>query len=240
MRKLIVCISLVCSLSIAAAAWPASAQSGTSVDLPLVGADRVMAPLTRQQLDSSERQAFGKLQPGSVEAAKFLHTRGFLRYARLVANKQLEPAKLPALPARSHWDRKYLSAAEGKIVDTALGLSMAEKVRPLPAQGPVAETAVLPAIDDQENMAPLKIEQLSRAERQAFAKLAPGSPEATKFLYTRGFLRYAKLVVDKKVEPARLPRLPARENWDRRYLSAEEIKTILDPALAMQLMLMMK
>ncbi|HSG35222.1 MAG TPA: hypothetical protein VLA37_11850, partial [Sphingomonadaceae bacterium] len=64
--------------------------------------------------------------------------------------------------------------------------------------------------------------------------------EATAFLHTRGFLRYARLVVDERLDPDQLPWLPADELWNRDYLSAEEAEQIVDIALAMQIISMLK
>lgn len=236
--------SAVGAILIALLAPPVSVQAETTptsvATLPAVGADMKMAPLKPDQLGADEKARFARLKPGSPEATKFLHTRGFLRYAKLVADKKLELKAFPDLPEREHWDRAYLSAAEGKIVDLALGIKIASELKPYTPQQALAATAELPAVDADENMAPLTPQQLSEAERKKFDQLPANSPEATKFLYTRGFLRYAKLVADRKIEPLRLPKLPARENWNRAYFSPDEAKNIIDVALAMQMIAMMK
>jgi hypothetical protein len=217
-----------------------AAPTAAEAQLPAVDADMKMAPLTPEQLSPSERAIFAKLKPGSAEATKFLHTRGYLRFAKLVVDKKLELKKLPDLPARQHWSRAYLTADEAKIVDAALTLDMASHLKPYVPQPALAATAELPAVDADGKIAPLTPQQLDPAERKVFDTLAAGSAEATKYLYTRGFLRYAKLVVDRKIEPLRLPSLPAPEHWNRAYFSQDEAKKIVDVALGYKMLAMMK
>jgi hypothetical protein len=109
-------------------------------------------------------------------------------------------------------------------------------VGPMGATPASSQADVLPAVDAAGVMSPLTPDQLNPAERASFERLTPGSEDATQFLYTRGYLRFCHLVVDEKLAPLALPRLPARENWDRQFLSEEERRNVLDVALAMKLM----
>lgn len=226
-------------------AWSAApARAADDPALPPITADGSPGPLTVDQLSPAERAEFDRLAPGSPEASRFLHTRGFLRYARRVVDGTLPAASLPDLPAREDWDRRYLTAEEVTgVVDPALQMRIASRLGP-PQQLTAAEHAALPgdlpAFDPQGRAQPLRPEQLTAAERADYAALAPGSVEARQFLHVRGFLRYARLVVDGKLAPAKLPDLPDKADWDRRFASPGEIKDILDPALAMKIMSMFK
>jgi hypothetical protein len=222
---------------------PASAQA---LPLPAVGADQMIAPLTIDQLDADERARYATLAPGSDDARQFLYTRGYLRYCRLVVARSMPPIQLPELPARENWDRQFLNEDEAKnIVDVALGMNMAAMLGPPPPAPPPIDPALvqahgLPGVDADGSSLPLAVDQLTSEERAAFASLAPGSADAKRFLFVRGFLRYSRLVVDKKIAPLQLPDLPARENWDRKWLSNDESRNVLDVALAMNMTAMLQ
>ena len=101
-------------------------------------------------------------------------------------------------------------------------------------------SSVLPPVDAEGQMAPLKPEQLTDEEDVAFKALPAGSEEATRFLYTRGYLRYCERVVAGSLTPLQLPSLPARRNWNRAHLSANEARDIVDAALGMKLLARMQ
>jgi hypothetical protein len=114
-----------------AATNPAFAQSNA---LPPISADGTIRPLTVDQLDPTERATFATLSPNSDGARQFLYTRGYLRYCRLVVAKKLAPLQLPPLPARSDWNRQFLSQDEIRdILDVALGMKLLERMN-LPAR----------------------------------------------------------------------------------------------------------
>ncbi|HSG34867.1 MAG TPA: hypothetical protein VLA37_10055, partial [Sphingomonadaceae bacterium] len=131
---------------------PALAQLADDTQLSVVDIDGNIAPLTPQQLDANEQPAYAALVPGSAEATRFLYTRAFLRYARLVVDGKLLPEDLPALPDRANWDRTYLSEAEARIVDDALGMNIAAHFNPPVRHGAMAATEDLPAVDAEGNM----------------------------------------------------------------------------------------
>ncbi len=87
---------------------------------------------------------------------------------------------------------------------------------------------------------PLRVDQLDADERATFATLVPGSADARKFLYSRGFLRFCRLVVDGELSPLDLPDLPERENWERLFLSEHERTNVLDVALGMHLVALLQ
>jgi hypothetical protein len=108
------------------AAGPAHAQTDA---LPAVGADGMIQPLTVDQLDPTERETFATLSPDSDAARQFLYTRGYLRYCRLVVAQTLPPLELPPLPARSDWNRQFLSQDEAQgILDVALAMKMTARM----------------------------------------------------------------------------------------------------------------
>jgi hypothetical protein len=221
---------------------PASAQADV---LPAVSADGAIAPLTPDQLEPQERATYAALDPAGNEARQFLFTRGFLRYCRLVVAGTMRAEELPALPPRADWNRRFLSAHEAtEIVDVALAMSIQTMLAPPVAAPPidpaVAREANLPALSQDGSVEPLTPDQLNPAERAIFATLSPGGEDARRFLHTRGYLRYCQLLVDGRIDPRSLPALPARENWDRAFLSADEARDILDVALGMNLISMMK
>lgn len=104
----------------------------------------------------------------------------------------------------------------------------------------LAQSNALPPVGADGFIQPLAIDQLDPVERATFATLAPDSDGARQFLYTRGYLRYCRLVVAERIPPLQLPRLPARSDWNRQFLSPDEIRDILDPALAMKIIAQMK
>jgi hypothetical protein len=109
------------------AAGPAFAQSNA---LPPTGADGMIQPLTVDQLDPTERATFAALSPNSDGARQFLYTRGYLRYCRLVVAQTLPPLQLPPLPARSNWNRQFLSQDEAQsILDVALAMKMMARMK---------------------------------------------------------------------------------------------------------------
>jgi hypothetical protein len=97
--------------------------------LPAIGADGLTVPLTVEQLDDSERATYTSLSADTAAATRFLYTRGYFRYCRLVAAKKLEASRLPPLPSEKHWDRAYLNAEEGRTADFAMGLWMISTMR---------------------------------------------------------------------------------------------------------------
>lgn len=105
---------------------------------------------------------------------------------------------------------------------------------PGPAAGLVTQARTLPALDAEGRTLPLTIDQLDPDERASFSRLSPDSADARRFLYTRGFLRFCRLVLDEQLAPLDLPRLPIRDNWDRQFLSVDEATNILDVALGMK------
>lgn len=107
---------LVCSLFDVS---PVHAQSNV---LPAVDADGRVAPLTVDQLDEAERATYSTLSED--DARRFLFTRGYLRYARLVVQEQLPPLELPRLPERANWGRHLLSQEEALDLDVALGMKI--------------------------------------------------------------------------------------------------------------------
>jgi len=225
---------LVLTVSLMFCALPPDVAVAQAPALPAVDANGDIAPLTVDQLDPQERVQFAALAPGSDDARKFLYTRGFLRYSRLVVDRKLPAKDLPALPALENWDRKFLSAEEARnILDVALGLSLMAMMPANPPPLPAARAATndLPAVDANGQSQPLTVDQLDAQERVQFNTLAAGGDDARKFLYTRGYVRFCRLVVTGALPPLQLPELPARENWDRRFLSEDEGKAIVDVAL---------
>jgi hypothetical protein len=99
----------------------------------------------------------------------------------------------------------------------------------------VAQSNVLPSIGADGLTLPLAVDQLDASERTTYANIPSNSDDARRFLYTRGYLRYCRLVVAEKLPPLQLPPLPARVNWNRGFLSQDEAKNVLDVALAMKL-----
>lgn len=216
---------------------PVSAYAQTEA-LPPVDAAGNPGPLTIDQLTADEKTLYATLPPESQEARQYLYTRGFLRFCRLVVAGTLSPGELPALPAREDWDRRFLTADEAAdVVDVALGMNLVATMSQGSSERVAARAATdtLPAVGEDGLSAPLTEEQLDAGEREAFAGLAPGSDDARRFLFTRGYLRFCRLVVDGSLRPLQLPDLPAEENWDRRFLSEEEGKNIVDVALGMHM-----
>lgn len=104
------------------------------------------------------------------------------------------------------------------------------------ADGPAAQ---LPALDESGMTTPLTEAQLTPAERQIFAGLPAAGEDRTRYLYTRGYLRYAQKVVSREMNALSLPPLPTRRNWNRGFLTAAEARDILDVALGMNMLAMM-
>lgn len=96
-----------------------------------------------------------------------------------------------------------------------------------------AQSDALPRIGADGAVEPLTVDQLEENERTTFATLTGDA--ARQFLYTRGYLRYCRLVVSEALPPLQLPPLPARANWNRQFLSEDEARNILDVALAMKM-----
>jgi hypothetical protein len=111
---------------------------------------------------------------------------------------------------------------------------------PMVATEASAQALALPAVDSAGMVAPLTVDQLDPAERARFDALTPDSDDARQFLYTRGYLRYCRLVADGSLAPLALPDLPARENWDRQFLSEAEGRDIVDYALGLKMIAMMQ
>lgn len=97
----------------------------------------------------------------------------------------------------------------------------------------------LPPLDASGMTTPLTEAQLTPQERAIFATLPTGGEDRTRYLYTRGYLRYAQRVVSGQMPALSLPPLPARRNWNRAYLTAAEARDILDVALGMNMMALM-
>jgi hypothetical protein len=110
-----------------AATNPAFAQSNA---LPRIGADGMMQPLTADQLGPTERATFAALPQNSDGVRQFLYTRSYLRCCRLVVARSIPPLQLPPLPARSNWNRQFLSQ-DGiqSILDVALGMKLMERMK---------------------------------------------------------------------------------------------------------------
>jgi hypothetical protein len=116
---------------------------------------------------------------------------------------------------------------------TMLVLAAALILGPAAAGIAFAQTDALPAIGADGMTEPLSIDQLNDSERSVYATLTGDA--ARQFLYTRGYLRYTRLVVLGALPPLQLPPLPARANWNRQFLSEDEARNILDVALAMKM-----
>lgn len=207
---------------------------------PGLAADGTVLPLGPGQLDANELKTFATLPRASDDARKFLYTRGYLRYCKLVLAGSLAPLQLPPLPARKNWGRKFLSEDEAtNVVDIAIGRKLAAKLPPQPVVAPIDTALIashrLPPVDADGRALPLTPEQLNADEKTTYATLPPGSAKAKQFLYVRGYLRYCRLVVAGTIAPLQLPSLPARENWNREHLSASEATNVLDVALAMKI-----
>jgi hypothetical protein len=239
MRFVLLALLAVLSFSLPA---PAFAQAEP---LPPVDSQGNPGPLAIDQLTPEERTRYDALAPASDDARQFLYTRGFLRFCRLVVAGTLPPLQLPSLPAREDWDRQFLSADEAaNVVDVALGMSMMAMLgppRPAPPIDPaLAQGSGLPGLDAQGEALPLSIDLLAPDERAAFDRLPLGGDAAKRFLYTRGYLRYCRLVADGKIDPLSLPPLPAEENWDRAFLTAEEGRNVVDVALGRNMVAQMR
>jgi hypothetical protein len=206
--------------------------------LPPVDEQGKPGPLTVDQLTAEERALYSQLAPDSHEARQFLHTRGFLRLCKLVVAGTMPPLQLPELPAREDWNRQFLTADEAaNVVDVALGMHLVAMMSRGSSERPAARAATdtLPAVGEDGLSFPLTVEQLDASEREVFAGLAPDGDDARRFLYTRGYVRFCRLVVDGSLRPLQLPDLPAEENWDRGFLSEDEGKNIVDVALGMHM-----
>ena len=239
MRVALIATSLLLATAVTAADKAAGAVEA-SAQLPGVGSDGLTLPLTADQLDPAERKSFEALQVGSVEARQFLYTRGYLRYCKQVVDGTRAPLDLPPLPKRENWNRNLLSNNEATdIVDVALSRRIAARLPPertVPPIDPALFTAnALPAIDADGRTGPLKVDQLTVAEKATYASLQADSVTATQFLHVRGYLRFCRLVIAGTIQPLQLPKLPARENWSREHLSNDEARDILDVALGMKL-----
>jgi len=225
---------------------PAAAPSfAQNEPLPAVDEQGKSGPLTVDQLTAEERARYDALDPASDDARQFLYTRGFVRFSRLVVAGKLPPLQLPELPARADWDRQFLSADEAaNLVDVALGMNLVAMMPPPRAAPPIDPALVqangLPGLDSQGQSLPLQIDRLTPDERAGFDGLAAGSDAARRFLYTRGYLRYCRLAAEGKIDPLSLPDLPAEENWDRAFLTAEEGRNIVDVALGRKMVAMMR
>lgn len=207
---------------------PLSAHAQADL-LPPVDAGGLSGPLSLNQLTSEERARYNALPSGGDEARQFLYTRGFLRYSRLVIDGNLPPQDLPGLPEQENWDRQFLSAEESVVVETALHRFLLSGRTPTRSRAQPA-TDTMPAVDAAGMLAPLAVAQLDAAERTTYSTLAPGSHESRQFLYTRGFLRYCRLVTNGFLDPRDLPDVPEPGNWNRQFLSTDE-RTIVDRAV---------
>lgn len=98
---------------------------------------------------------------------------------------------------------------------------------------------VLPPLDANGMTAPLTEAQLTPQEREFYNGLPTAGEDRTRYLYTRGYFRYAQRVVAGQLGPLALPPLPTRRNWNRGFLTTAEARDILDVALGMNMMAMM-
>lgn len=119
----------------------------------------------------------------------------------------------------------------------AIALAAVLTAAPVPAAPDTTATtaqtsAQLPGIGNDGLTLPLTVDQLDPSEQKNFAALPAGSVDARQFLYTRGYLRYCKQVVNGTRPALDLPPLPKRENWNRNLLSADEVTNIVDVALS--------
>jgi hypothetical protein len=104
----------------------------------------------------------------------------------------------------------------------------------LPLAASAADLA-LPPLDESGMTTPLTEAQLTPAEREVYNGLPPTGEDRTRYLYTRGYFRYAQRVVARQLEPLQLPPLPSRRNWNRGFLTPQEARDILDVALGMKM-----
>lgn len=222
-------------LALAAAAIAASPTLAADDDLPGLDANGLTLPLRVDQLTPAERRIYAQLV--GDDGRRYLYTRGFLRYCQRVVDHRLQAADLPPLPIRDNWRRAFLSAAEATgVVDAALEMKLAPVRAGMAPRTPVTVSSPdLPGVDAEGRSLPLRLDQLRPEERAAYDQLDPAGDDARQFLFTRGFLRYAQLVVDTKLDPVSLPGLPARADWDRQFLSERERTEVLDVALGMSL-----
>lgn len=84
----------------------------------------------------------------------------------------------------------------------------------------LAQAAVAQPVP-QRVVQPLAPSQLAAEEQAAFNRLAPGSEDAARYLYTRTFFRDCRLVVDLKKPALDLPVLEGSK-FSEAYLSVEE------------------
>lgn len=117
-------------------------------------------------------------------------------------------------------------------VAATLSGAVPSAAEPAAATGP---ELVLPAIGPDGLTPPLTADQLTPTEQAAYAGLQPDSADARQYLYTRGYLRYCKQVVDGTRPALELPSLPKRENWNRKFLSADEANKVVDVALGQKI-----
>lgn len=192
----------------------------------------MVQPLRPDQLESDERTAYGRLD--ADQARQFLYSLAFARYARLVASGALPPDQLPPLPIRANWNRSLLTSSDIQAVDRALELKLAPTVAAMkPREAMTLSSPDLPGVDADGRSLPLRPEQLTPEEKASYAGLS--GDDARRFLHTRGFLRYCRLVIEEKLTPAALPKLPARSNWDRSYFTTQEYNEVVQVALGMSL-----
>jgi hypothetical protein len=100
--------------------------------LPCIAADGRTEMLRVEQLDQAERLNYAAFLPGSEAANKFLFTRGYLRYCRLVMSMRITPLQLPKPPVDEHWNDSFLTDDEYSIVDTAVGMNLVARMGPQP------------------------------------------------------------------------------------------------------------
>ena len=238
MLRVTALVLALCVLAGGMGAGPSASAATAGEALPPIDSAGLSGPLKVDELTPAERAAYAHLAPGSDDARRFLYTRGYFRYCRLVATGTIAPLALPPLPIRDNWDRSFISEDEAaNVLDVALGMKI--RARQVPGPSPVPSARVgddrLPAVDANGMIAPLRPSQLDADEAARFAELAPGSQEARQFLFTRGYLRYCHLVVDHKLAPLELPKLPAREDWNRAFLTDHEKVEVLDVALGLKI-----
>lgn len=132
----------------------------------------------------------------------------------------------------------YAEANAPEAADAAVKEQERERAKKLCEAGVMSaaeceklRATALPGVSSDGLTLPLTAEQLTADERKTYAALAPGSADARQFLYTRGYLRYCKQVVDGALAPLDLPSLPKRENWSRKFLTKDEAANVVDVAL---------
>ncbi len=181
---------------------------------------RTVQPLEPSQLTREEQLAFGRLAPGSEDAGRYLYTRTFYRDCRLVADLKKPALDLPMLE-RSKFSEDHLTVEERATCASAVRLYLAALSARRPTRSATPPTLPgLPAVTNGA-MALLEPGQLDPEERTAFGALTPDSEAARRFLYTRGFVRYCRVVAEGRVQAGDLPIVDGK-SMDNAYVSPAE------------------